>query len=247
MATSPSYSREYAYYFKGKKIVIVEKDYNNSTSLSYGKFKSPNKHIEDGLQIEYVYKPFAVLEDPTRWHLIKEINDYASGQDVNSEGSDYANMIEVAIKDLHTDVTDDYNLGDHVYLRHTSYNQGLYQVRDKDYLATYTRVLLRKIADVNTPLELKDINQASVSSDDQWPMLIYPNVKRIGDPNTDLPYDDYLCTALVYYVKARLAEDMGNIEGKEYFMREFLKRISINENAKVAGLRLISPGIHAIK
>ena len=40
---------------------------------------------------------------------------------------------------------------------------------------------------------------------------------------------------------------MGNIEMKEYFMREFYKRISENENARVAGLRLINPGSHAIK
>ena len=251
MATSsPTYTREYAYFFRGKDLVVVEKDYQNSTSLTYGKFKSPNKSLEDGIQIEYVYKPFGILEDPTRFHLITNITDSSGGglRPMNALNTgDYQAMIKVTFSTLHGDVTADYEIGSHVYLRHTTFNSGVFQVRDKQHGSGATTVALTKVAGVQVQTEGKDVNQASVASHDSFIMLCYPKMKRIGDPDTELPYDDYLCTALVYYVKARLAEDMGNIEMKEYFMREFYKRISENENARVAGLRLINPGSHAIK
>ena len=61
----------------------------------------------------------------------------------------------------------------------------------------------------------------------------------------DLP--SYLCKALVYYVRARLAEDSMELELKEYFMREFRKMVEKHENAKVAGPRRVMPGDHAIR
>ena len=61
----------------------------------------------------------------------------------------------------------------------------------------------------------------------------------------DLP--SYLCKALVYYVKARLAEDGANLEVKEYFMREFRKILEKHESSKIRGPRIISPGSHSIR
>tara|TARA_R100000808_G_C2154367_1_gene165297 strand:- start:5157 stop:5564 length:408 start_codon:yes stop_codon:yes gene_type:complete len=61
----------------------------------------------------------------------------------------------------------------------------------------------------------------------------------------DLPV--YLQKALVYYVKAKLAEDEGEIKLKEYAMREFRKMVEKWENSRISGLRITSPGSHAIR
>ena len=61
----------------------------------------------------------------------------------------------------------------------------------------------------------------------------------------DLP--SYLAKGLVYYIKARLAEDGGNIEAKEYFMREYKKILERHESSKTRGIRIISSGSHAIR
>ena len=46
-------------------------------------------------------------------------------------------------------------------------------------------------------------------------------VDIINDEDDELDIPRYLATAVVYYVKAKYAEDTGEMELKEYFMREF--------------------------
>ena len=61
----------------------------------------------------------------------------------------------------------------------------------------------------------------------------------------DLP--NYLQKALVYYVKAKLAEDAGEFKLREYAMREFKKMIEKYDSSKISGLRMMVPGSHAIR
>ena len=61
----------------------------------------------------------------------------------------------------------------------------------------------------------------------------------------DLP--DYLAKALVYYVKAKRAEDMMDLEQKEYNMREFKRLLEKNESSKIWGARRIGTDETAIK
>ena len=57
----------------------------------------------------------------------------------------------------------------------------------------------------------------------------------------------YLNKALVYYVKAKIAEDMMNIEAKEYFMVEFRNLLEKFNNTRVSGLRIQAAGPHSIR
>ena len=61
----------------------------------------------------------------------------------------------------------------------------------------------------------------------------------------DLP--EYLSKALVYYVKAKVAEDQGDIEQKEYNMREFRRILEKHESSKIRGPRMMIPGGHGIR
>ena len=57
----------------------------------------------------------------------------------------------------------------------------------------------------------------------------------------DIP--DLYLKALVYYLKARIAEDQRDFEAKEYYMREFYKYLDKNENIGIPTVRIIHPTI----
>ena len=75
----------------------------------------------------------------------------------------------------------------------------------------------------------------------------YTDINTLNDENDVIDLPEYLAKALVYYVKAQLAEDRMEIEAKEYFMAEFRKMIEKQETAKVWGLRQVYPAPNAIK
>ena len=77
--------------------------------------------------------------------------------------------------------------------------------------------------------------------------VFVPTFLEGGDESSTIDLPSYLTKALVYYVKAKMSEDTKDIEGKEYFMREFRIMIEKHENAKVAGPRRVMPGPHAIR
>ena len=63
--------------------------------------------------------------------------------------------------------------------------------------------------------------------------------------NIDIPH--FIGLALVNYIKAKLAEDGGDINAKEYFMKEFRKQLEQYENSRVWGSRQIGSGPNAIR
>ena len=76
---------------------------------------------------------------------------------------------------------------------------------------------------------------------------VYTDINTLNDENDVIDLPEYLAKALVYYVKAKFAEDRMEIEAKEYFMAEFRKMIEKQETAKVWGLRQVYPAPNAIK
>jgi hypothetical protein len=52
------------------------------------------------------------------------------------------------------------------------------------------------------------------------------------DESSYLNLNRTLSLAVVYYVKAQMSERQGNIDLKEYYMKEFYKKISDNESNK---------------
>tara|TARA_Y100001973_G_C5203112_1_gene339333 strand:- start:51 stop:1043 length:993 start_codon:yes stop_codon:yes gene_type:complete len=78
-------------------------------------------------------------------------------------------------------------------------------------------------------------------------ITIYEDTEVMQDESFELDLPSYLQKALVYYVKGKMAEDAGDFKLREYAMREFKKLIEKYENTRISGLRLISPGSHAIR
>ena len=58
--------------------------------------------------------------------------------------------------------------------------------------------------------------------------------------------DEYLANALVYYLRARQMEDRGELEQKEYFMKEFRAMVGRHYSGRSYGKRQVFPGTGAI-
>jgi len=65
------------------------------------------------------------------------------------------------------------------------------------------------------------------------------DVDTLNDEADELDVTRYQANAVTYYVKAKYAEDAGNIEMKEYFMREFRRMVEKHESSKIIGPRIL--------
>ena len=63
----------------------------------------------------------------------------------------------------------------------------------------------------------------------------------------DLPVTAYQADAMVYYIKAKIAEDRQEYDKYEYLMSKFKKMLEQNESARIWGSRMLYSGPNAIK
>ena len=203
-------SKEYAYYLKGNKLSIVQKDlvFSSGQTLSQpglndlgvaGRllWKSPKESVVDGLEIQYAYSPN---------YFIKETDDTNTVLDKYQSTGGLLSFID--------DGNDDFSAspeslvdGSYIVLKNAGKWNGLHKVKGagSGRIDTYT----------------KYSGKGSTQISFEKTVTLYYNVDVLNDEDDEIDLPDYLCTALVYYVRSRLAEDQGEIELKEYFMREF--------------------------
>jgi len=231
--------KEYGYQIKGSKLSLVEKDFTTTDGLNYvysgtsgdgitdnipsgsTVYKSPLTTIADGLEIEYVHIPDYRIND------IDDVSTVLNSVIGNDDG--FLSLVDS------TTTLDFTTLGlavnDYILLRNAGKWNGLHKIS----------ALRTGVIDTTTP------NSKASNVAFEETVNMYYNINVLNDENDDIDLPRYLAQALVYYVRARLAEDTMNIEVKEYFMKEFRKMVEKHENAKVAGPRLAMPGRHAIR
>jgi hypothetical protein len=73
---------------------------------------------------------------------------------------------------------------------------------------------------------------------------ILTDVNVLNDESDELDITRYQANAVTYYVKAKYAEDAGDMEKKEYFMREFRRMVEKHETSKIIGPRILQGYSH---
>ena len=68
---------------------------------------------------------------------------------------------------------------------------------------------------------------------------VYEGVEVMQDETFELDVSRYQANAIVYYLKAKMAEDQSNIEMREFFMREFKRQLEKSESSKKRGPYII--------
>ena len=228
-------SKQYAYYLEGNKIAIIEKDVsfdNDVDSKDYGpgasrqRWESPKSTVTDGLKIKYNYAPIyyknATTVDTTLTHYSSS-NGFLIVYDSVPSFTDYDAIL---------------NVGDYFILENAGNWNGVHKVASFASVGGTNNV-------IHTDTSAAGIEAVSFTFS-ETPSL-YTNVSYLEDESFELDLPTYLQKALVYYVKAKLAEDVGELKLREYAMREFKKMIEKHENAKISGLRIVSPGSHSIR
>ena len=224
--------RQYGYYIKGNKVAIVERDTqfdNDVNSKDYGpgsdraNWKSPLADSTDGLEIQYSYVPSYFIDETDK--VDTQIDTYVSLDGllrlIDQGDNNYSASPESLVD------------GSYIVLRKAGKWNGLHKVKaaGTGYITTYT-----KCSDSST------VQQSFEETPD-----LYYNVDVLNDEEDTIDLPTYLQRALVYYMKARVAQDSMDIKGYEYFMREYKKMIERYESTRISGPRIISPGFHSIR
>ena len=226
-------SKEYDYYLKGNKVAIVQKDYTSSGGQTLSQpglndlgnigalyWKSPKESIEDGLELQYVYSPtYTINETEDKNTAIDTYVSLGGLLKIIDQGDDDYSASPESLSD-----------GSYIVLKKAGRFNGLHKVKDAGtgYVTLYT-----KCSDSGT------VQQAFEET-----VELYYNVDTLIDEDYELDVTRYQANAVTYYVKAKYAEDAGNIEMKEYFMREFRRMVEKHESSKIIGPRILQGYSH---
>jgi len=224
-------SKQYAWYLEGNQIAIVEKDVsfdNDVDSKDYGpgasqqRWESPQSTVADALEFKYVYAPDYRIESTD-----------VSTTTVESWDQDNNGNFRLRAASG-TDWTSSPNLSavTHIVLTSAGRFNGLHKVS----LVQSTRIVTTTKVSASTSATLFE----------ETPTLYY-DVSVLQDESFELDLPNYLQKALIYYVKAKLAEDAGQFDLRIAFRNEFKRILETDESNKIKGVRMISTGSHAIR
>ena len=224
-------SKEYAYYLKGNKVAIVERDYNDASGLtspslspaidlpnSYAKWKSPVNEVSDGLEIEYTYSPTSRITDVSKFDTnitaYRSNGGYLEIGDATSSYTNYGDLSGYNITD-----------GSYIVLRNEGRWIGLHK--------TITKTNLNGTNDT-IKLETKYSGRCGWTNFEET-LSLYYYVDAFIDESFELDISRYQANAIVYYLKALMAEDAGNLDVREFFMREFNRQLEKSDSSNKRG------------
>ena len=197
--------RQYAYYIKGNKIALIQIE--DTVSTSAGDFNS-----------EYgMYKsPFETVADGleiqyayTPTYRINDIEDKSTALTGYDESS---GLLKFTGSGLSTDAAIKY-----IVIKGSERWNGLHEINtlNANYWIVETKY-----------------NGAAVTESG---ITAYTDISVLQDESFELDISRYQSNAVVYYVKAKLAEDAGDLENREFFMREFKRQLEKGVSALKRG------------
>lgn len=136
----------YAYYIKGNKIALIEKDVSTSGSdlnaEDYGRYKSPKDSVTDGLEIEYTYVPNYNTLVTSR---LQRNAFYINGWTVVSGYLTFVRCHQAEITNWSSSPYDQVGNDEHIYISGSNRWSGIHKVKSAGVtglVQTYTKVNL---------------------------------------------------------------------------------------------------------
>ena len=221
-------SKEYAYYIKGNKVAIVQKDWAFSGGQTLSQpalndigivgallWKSPAATVADGLEIQYVHSPNYFINETDK--VDTQIDTYVSTGGLLKLIDQGDNNYSASPESLSD--------GSYIVLRSAGKWNGLHKVKaaGAGYITLYT-----KCSDSST-----------VQQEFEETPSLYYNINQLDSETDELDIPRYLAGAVVYYVKAKYAEDAGELEMREFFMREFRRTSEKYQSGRQMGPRRV--------
>jgi hypothetical protein len=133
-----------------------------------------------------------------------------------------------------------YNISDgsYIVLRGADQFNGLHKTITKDAHNTGTNNKIKLETKYSGSTELSSLSNVA---------SLYYNIDTLNDESDELPLSEYLSKAVVYYLKAKMAEDQGNFQLKDVMMKEFYRIVEKSDNAKIHTIRKVIPHGMAIR
>ena len=203
--------RKYAYYLRGSQIAIIEDGFGSGVCSLSGYSNQTTCEAAGGTWTEN--------------GISADNEEYRSPTASVTDGLEieYAYSPRYRINDaseVHTITS--YNEDDSGFLKFTASGGGL-------PTATITHIVIsgsekwnglhkinRFIDGNNIVVNTKYNGSAATES-----FTLFDDVNALTDESDEIDLPEYLTKALVYYVKAKIAEDKMDIQAKEYFMTQF--------------------------
>ena len=105
----------------------------------------------------------------------------------------------------------------------TSYSTGL----DSEYSADAALAAETSQSDINIYKAHRDFS------------YVLTDVDTLNDESDTIDLPRYQANAVVYYLKAKMAEDMGDMDQREFFLREFKRQLEKGVSALKRGPYII--------
>ena len=218
--------REWFYYLRGRELLLY-KLLGGSTSeriTQAGVFKTqqnelmyPDENIEDGLRIEYT-----ALNEPFVKEALETTDVVVSSTDISFEDGTGTTSAGRDCIDLRTTATTEFVANDKIRVQGSASNDGDYTILGIGVDGSTSYRQLDVVAgSFTTESKGERITITQIPVEDSSPSeTSHPNLNRM------------LSLALVDYLKAMEADKMGDIERKEYYMKEFYGKLGDNESNK---------------
>ena len=225
--------KEYAYYRRGSQFALMEVDTTTIPNTSFQGdtlYKSPQVSVEDGIEIEYSF---------SGKYFIETTNDVA--QNLTQFQSVDGKLAVANNTAPFTNYATSYALsaGKHIVLRKAGRFNGLHKISSigNNSGGTNNKIILTT---------KYSGSEAAWTDFERTPDLFYA-VDVLNDESDTVHVSEHLAKAVVYYVKAKLAEDAGQIDLKEYNMKEFYRIAHKSKVSREYGPTIVIPGSHAIR
>ena len=203
------------YYLKGRNIELYQRsDYGRTDTLGSYKirlpddssgtyFIYPDEDITDGLRIEYTS-----LATPFISEALEDMQVFADGSDISFSGNRISGV----------GTSDGFASGDKIRIIGSKSNDG-------DY--TTTSAGSTTLDDSSTTFTTEAAGES---------ITVYQIPKAVttssADETSHMNLNRMLSLACVDYLKAMLADRDGDVERKEYYMKEFWGKVGDNESNK---------------
>jgi hypothetical protein len=209
--------KDYFYYLRGRELLLYKLlgSRNSDIITQSGVLQSydnelvyPDEDIANGLRVEYTR-----VNEPFISEALETTTAYASGINISFTGNDI-----VTTTSNFWDTTSGFAVGDKIRVKGSSSNDGDYTIAS--FQGTDNKLLRTTVSLVSESAGQRiTINQ--IPKEDTSP-----------SSSSHINLNKMLSLAVVDYCKAMIADRNGQIDKKEYFMKEFYGKLADNESNK---------------
>jgi len=209
--------KDYFYYLRGRELLLYKLlgSRNSDRITQSGVLQSydnelvyPDEDIANGLRLEYTR-----VNEPFISEALETTTAYASGTNISFTGSD---IVTTTLN--FWDTASRFAVGDKIRVKGSSSNDGDYTIA---LFQGTGNVILKTSSGLTTESAGERITINQIPKEDASP-----------SSSSHINLNKMLSLAVVDYCKAMVSERNGEIDKKEYFMKEFYSKLADNESNK---------------